>query len=205
MCDGIPKFLIEDNPGPTFLNEPGFSSAVFSPDGRHVAASHFDGMVRIWDARTGQLMRRVKAHMDWVNHVAFIPDGKGLVSSSSDGTLRYWDISSLCTARFRARSQTVRDPPREATGVEEQTRPEREFLGHEVRCSHYIAHCYLSLSSFYSVTLPPLSFRLMEDGSLRARMINVWGFGTLAMRRFSVDSNMTTWYGRPILVQQVII
>jgi WD40 repeat protein len=33
----------------------------------------------------GQLMRRVKAHMDgWVTCVAFMPDGKGFVSGGWD-------------------------------------------------------------------------------------------------------------------------
>jgi WD40 repeat protein len=45
-----------------------------------VAASHRDGIVRMWDVCTGQLTRRMKAHLDWANCVAFMPDGKGLVS-----------------------------------------------------------------------------------------------------------------------------
>ena len=55
--DGAGKFLTEDNP--TFLNDPCYSSTVFNPDGRYIAASHRDGIVRVWDARTGRLMRRV--------------------------------------------------------------------------------------------------------------------------------------------------
>jgi glucose repression regulatory protein TUP1 len=72
-----------------------YSSALFSPDERYVAASHGDGMVRIWNARTGQLVRRVKAHMGWANDIAFMPDGKGLMSAGEDKTLKYLDLSSL--------------------------------------------------------------------------------------------------------------
>jgi WD40 repeat protein len=79
------KYLTEDNP--MLLDQPHYRSAVFSPDGRYVAASHRDGMVRIWCVRTGQLRRRVKAYMNWVNDIAFMPDGKDLVSGRRDKTL----------------------------------------------------------------------------------------------------------------------
>ena len=52
-------------------------------------------MVRIWDARTGELLDRLRGHRDCVYSVAFTPDGRGLVSGSWDKTLKYWDISRL--------------------------------------------------------------------------------------------------------------
>ena len=125
MRYGSAKILSEDNP--TILDDPCYRSAVFSPDGRYVAASHRDGIVRIWDVCTGQLMRRLKAHTEWVNDVAFMPDGKGLLAGSNDSTLKYWDISTLYTPRLEARSQTRDNSHVEAS---EQT---REFLGHQVR------------------------------------------------------------------------
>jgi len=99
-----------------------FTSAVFSPDGRYVAGSNSDGMARIWDARAGQLLRRVKSQVDkLIYNVAFIPSGKGLVTAGVNGSL-YWDLRSSYTTRCDARTRTV----------EEQTQPEREFLGHLV-------------------------------------------------------------------------
>ena len=79
-----------------------YTCALFSPDERYVAASHHDGMVRIWSARTGQLMRRVRAHVAWANDVAFMPDGKGLMSAG-DKTLKYLDVSSLYATCFHVR------------------------------------------------------------------------------------------------------
>jgi WD40 repeat protein len=105
-----------------FLDNPDYSSAVFSPDGRYVAASHRDGVVRMWDVRTGRLVRRVRGHAEWVYGVAFMPDGKGLMSGGWDKTLKYWDITSLNATRSYRKSK----------GVEEQSRPEREFTGHTV-------------------------------------------------------------------------
>jgi glucose repression regulatory protein TUP1 len=128
MRDGAAMFLIEDKLEPTFLNNPYYTSAAFSPDGRYVAASHRDGIVRIWNARTGQLMRKLKVHINPVDDIAFMPDGKGLVSGGSDMTLMYWDVSSLDTAQFCA-SSTTNYLHKRLSGVEEQTRPEREFSG----------------------------------------------------------------------------
>jgi len=112
------------------FNKGEFCSAVFSPDGKYIAASHFDGFVRIWDARVGQLMRSVKAHAMAAYDIAFMPDGNGLMSGHRDGTLRYWDLSSSYT-RFRSRSQTTGDLYGHVPAMEEQSQPEREFLGHE--------------------------------------------------------------------------
>ena len=112
MRDGAAKVLTDDDP--TFIDEPCFTSAAFSPDSRTVAASHRDGMVRIWVVCTGQLIRKVMAHVNWAWGLAFMPDGKGLVSGGGDDIMRYWDNNSLDT-QFGA-----------------QMRPQRKFLGHKV-------------------------------------------------------------------------
>lgn len=127
MRDGAGKFLTEDNP--TFLDDPCYSSTVFSPDGRYVAASHRDGVVRVWDARTSRLTRKVKAHMCRAYDVVFMPDRKGLVSGGKDMTLKYWDISSLYPTPSRGTSQTTNYLD---SHLDEQTPPEREFSGHKV-------------------------------------------------------------------------
>ena len=51
--------------------------------------------VRIWDARTGELLERLQGHRNSVYSVAFTPDERGLVSGSLDKTLKYWDVSRL--------------------------------------------------------------------------------------------------------------
>ena len=51
--------------------------------------------MRIWDARTGELLERLQGHRGSVYGVIFTPDGRGLVSGSVDKTLKYWDVSRL--------------------------------------------------------------------------------------------------------------
>jgi len=70
-------------------------SVAISFDGRLVAAGSFDNVVRIWDARTGELLETLQGHGSQVRSVAFTPDGRGLVSGGLDKTLKYWDISRL--------------------------------------------------------------------------------------------------------------
>ena len=52
-------------------------------------------MVRIWDARTGELLETLQGHGRIMRYLAFTPDGRGLVGGSPDKTLRYWDVSHL--------------------------------------------------------------------------------------------------------------
>src|SRR5262249_382379 len=66
-------------------------SVVFSPDGRRLASSGQDQMVKIWDATTGQDVLTIKGHDDEVQCVVFSPDGTRLASASEDGWVKIWD------------------------------------------------------------------------------------------------------------------
>jgi WD40 repeat protein len=69
------------------------TAVAFSPDGRLLATSADDGVVRISDARTGQFLLKVR-HGSGVTAVAFSPDSGLLASSSDDGSARIWDAST---------------------------------------------------------------------------------------------------------------
>jgi eukaryotic-like serine/threonine-protein kinase len=67
----------------------------FSPDGRLVATGSWAGVLRIWDARTGQLLRAIPAHgQDRISAVAFHPDGRWLATASFDRTVKVWDATT---------------------------------------------------------------------------------------------------------------
>jgi WD40 repeat protein/serine/threonine protein kinase len=69
-------------------------SVAFSPDGQYLASAHADGLVKLWDANTGQYSRTLQGHMILVTSVVFSPDGKRLATGSWDKTVKVWDLAS---------------------------------------------------------------------------------------------------------------
>jgi WD40 repeat protein/serine/threonine protein kinase len=66
----------------------------FSPDGARIATGGKDGLVHVWDARSGARLVTLSGHTADVWGVRFSPDGARLVTSSQDGTARIWDVAS---------------------------------------------------------------------------------------------------------------
>jgi tetratricopeptide (TPR) repeat protein len=58
-----------------------------SPDGSRLATVSREKVMRLWDARTGQVL----AHTNGVTSVAFSPNGTRLATGGDDKTVRLWD------------------------------------------------------------------------------------------------------------------
>jgi WD40 repeat protein len=69
-------------------------NVAFSPDGKRLATASVDGTARIWDARSGEELRKLFGHTGWVFGVAFDPNGSTLATASEDGTARLWNVAS---------------------------------------------------------------------------------------------------------------
>jgi hypothetical protein len=65
-----------------------YLAAAFSPDGKLLALSGTDTMVRVFHTDDWKSAWSAEAHADWVLSVAFSPDSKLLVSTSRDRTAR---------------------------------------------------------------------------------------------------------------------
>lgn len=64
-------------------------SIVFEPNGRRMAAGSWDGTIKLWDARSWELLQSVKEHDESVTRMVF-DDQQGLNSVGLDGRLLYW-------------------------------------------------------------------------------------------------------------------
>jgi len=67
--------------------------------------------VKVWDSRTGKLVRSFRGHKSVVTSVAFSPDGWRLVSGSRDHTVKVWDLTELEEVAGRQRVQPTEKVP----------------------------------------------------------------------------------------------
>jgi WD40 repeat protein len=81
--------------GATFADA---ARVAFSADGTRLAHAGVDGIVRVWDVRTGEELASLAGHKGPISCVAFAPDGKMLASASADTTALVWDVGAV-TAR----------------------------------------------------------------------------------------------------------
>lgn len=82
----------------------------FSPDDRLVITGGDDGTVRTWDAVTGEQVRVIGIHGNWVWALATMPGTSQVASGSHDGTVRVWDYRTsarVATLNFGARVWSV--------------------------------------------------------------------------------------------------
>ncbi|KAJ7665915.1 chromatin associated protein [Mycena polygramma] len=108
--------LHRTSPAPT--PDGGITSVAISPSGARVAAGSLDALVRVWDVRTGALVRRLRGHGDSVYSVAFMPEtpsapprGLGLVSGGLDRTVRGWDLGLPAAPAPSPLLQGWKEPP----------------------------------------------------------------------------------------------
>ncbi len=77
-------------------------AVAYSPDGKLIATG--DGYtdsrkpdlqeIRLWDSKSGKLVRSIPAHRNGVFALAFSPDSTRILSGGGENTARVWDITS---------------------------------------------------------------------------------------------------------------
>ena len=63
-------------------------------DGQLLASGSDDGVIQLWDTKTGKPVNQLSGHSDWILCLAFSSDGKLLASGGYDRFVRLWDVAS---------------------------------------------------------------------------------------------------------------
>jgi WD40 repeat protein len=85
------KKIRELTPG----HEQGLTDLAFHPDGRHLASSGRDTVVRIWDTADGKLVAalgkpRGGQFKDWIHAISFSANGRWLAGADMAGSVQVW-------------------------------------------------------------------------------------------------------------------
>ena len=90
----------DSNPHET-LDSPSFTenklpyySIVFTPDGKHALSGSWDGVLKLWDLKTGAGIKTFSGGSAKISSVAVSSDGRFALSGDSEGVIRHWDIST---------------------------------------------------------------------------------------------------------------
>jgi WD40 repeat protein len=65
-----------------------------TPGSNYLASGGDDGIVKIWDVNTGNLLKSLNGHRDAVTSVSFSPKYNKVASGSMDKTIKIWDVYS---------------------------------------------------------------------------------------------------------------
>jgi small GTP-binding protein len=80
----------------------------FNPQGETLASGSADGILKLWDPRTGKLVQTIAGHQEPVRGMVFDSQGKTLVSGSLDGTVKLWEAEGGKLLRtFEQRGEKV--------------------------------------------------------------------------------------------------
>ena len=79
-------------------HQDGLTDLAFHPDGKHLASSGRDTVVRIWEVATGKLIKelgkpRGGQFKDWIHAVSFSPDGLWLAAADMAGSVHVWSLA----------------------------------------------------------------------------------------------------------------
>jgi WD40 repeat protein len=82
--------------------------AILSADGRQLFVSGMSPNIDVWDTESGQLVRTLSGHLDWVLAIEMSADGQKLYSAGADRTIRAWDLrTGNCVSVLRAHQQRI--------------------------------------------------------------------------------------------------
>jgi WD40 repeat protein len=117
IAGNVGVWCVDPRQQPSILRAPGgvrIAKLAVRPDGQHIAAACEDGVLRIWDAKSGSALAALTRHTDergaTLLDLAYSPDGSLLAATAGDGVTTVWDgrtwrlVHSLPNPRASGRS-----------------------------------------------------------------------------------------------------
>lgn len=72
----------------------GLVGATGSTPGQFVATGGRDKVIKIWDSISGQCLKTLTGHDNWIRGLCWAPNGQFLLSCSDDKTIKVWDLKA---------------------------------------------------------------------------------------------------------------
>ena len=69
-------------------------AAVFNPGGTQCAVGDRDGVIHIIDVASGEVIQRLRQHIEFVYCLQYLPGNNHLLSAGKDKSIREWDVES---------------------------------------------------------------------------------------------------------------
>ena len=78
-------------------HQSGVTDLVFHPDGKHLASTGRDTVVRIWNTADGKMLKelgkpRGGQFKDWFHAISFSADGRWLAAADMAGAVQVWSL-----------------------------------------------------------------------------------------------------------------
>jgi WD40 repeat protein len=72
--------------------QPHYAVVAWSPDGRFIAEGGQNGLLRLWDATTGEIIRTFQGASGTVNSIDWSPDSTKIVTGGDDFVVKVWEV-----------------------------------------------------------------------------------------------------------------
>jgi len=72
-----------------YNNEERDGAICLSPDNKIIAAGYSNGVIRFFNAETGELLKQLQGDKRYIELLSYTPDGKTLISCA-DGKVKFW-------------------------------------------------------------------------------------------------------------------